>query len=270
MLFFPFSTISFSPSWRIHNPSFQYDISSRTYHASFSTGKAKSNFTVSEFAIKRDEDNAFARNVFSTGYNISAGQYINFEYKLTLGWGSTIISSLPFTGTDPAYTYTVPITSTTYNIPYNRVYYANNYLLLIDQVFDQDNSSLPINVALPLMGDTTYATSFKYAINGSSIYTPATSLTSIDHTNRIFSVTSLYTNIACAKNSGVHNTINTALIVKDGNMHIPSNKFNVTRFAYPLTVYSESTKCIKDHAFQYNAALRYNIISLAYNYTWGE
>lgn len=253
---------------------YQDTLTSKTYYTSFTTTAATSSITVSEFAIKRSPlSGAFARNTFLSSYSILEDQIINFEYKLTVGWGSTTTSRLPITGNNFNYTYTIPITSTTYNIPYDRVYYNNNYLFLLGNIYDE--SYLP-QLSLPNMGDA-YPYFYEWGIKDSatSIYKPIELLSSIDNTTRKVSVTTIYNNITCNSNAGVFDNITTALLVKDADLTSYNYKFNATRFAYPLVVYNDYKTCnlplnTETQVVILSTAPEFNILSLAYTYTWGE
>ena len=250
---------------------YQDTLTSKSYYTSFTTTAATANTTISEFAIKRSPlSGAFARNTFLSSYSILEDQIINFEYKLTVGWGSTTTSRLPITGNNSNYTYTIPITSTTYNIPYDRVYYNNNYLFLLGNIYDE--SYLP-QLSLPNMGDA-YPYFYEWGIKDSatSIYKPTELLSSIDNTTRKVSVTTIYRNIKCNSNAGVFDNITTALLVKDADLTSYNYKFNATRFAYPLVVYNDYYTCnfTETQVKALSTAPEFNILSLAYTYTWGE
>jgi hypothetical protein len=85
--------------------------------------------------------------------------------------------------------------------------------------------------------------------------------------------------ISSADVTGILSPIHTALIVKDGEVDIPSNKFMVTRFKYPLYLYNYSdindtnllpaTNNIPRLAQQYNC-FKKNVMSLCYRYSWRE
>lgn len=253
---------------------YQDTLSSKSYYTSFTSSKSISSFEIKEFAIKKSSNSsqgAFARNTFIESYTITPNQIINFEYKLTVGWGSTTTTSLPITGNDVGYTYTIPITSTTYNIPYDRVFYNNNYLFLISNVYDEFNL---VQTSLPTMGDT-YPYYFDWGINDSttSTYKPTEILSSINNTTRTFNVTTLYKNITCSENAGIFNNITTALLVKDGDITSYNHSFNVTRFAFPLAVYNDFSTCVtplSDQITTISSTPKFNILSLAYTYTWSE
>jgi len=258
---------------------YQDTLTSKSYYTSFTTTTASDDITIAEFAIKKSTSplsGAFARNTFLSSYSISEGQIINFEYKLTVGWGSTTTSLLPITGNSPNYTYTIPITSTTYNIPYDRVYYNNNYLFLLGNIYNE--SYLP-QLSLPNMGDA-YPYFFEWGIKDSStsIYKPIELLSSIDNITKRFSVTTIYSNITCNTNAGIFDNITTALLVKDADLTSYNYKFNATRFAYPLVIYNNYYTCNLPLIVQQQintltptlTAPEFNILSLAYTYTWGE
>lgn len=253
---------------------YQEVISSKSYYVSFTSSKALSSTVIKEFAIKKSNDSsqgAFARNTFVESYAVSPNQIINFEYKLTIGWGSTTTTLLPMTGNSVNYTYTIPVTSTTYNIPYDRVFYNNNSLFLISNVYDESN--VP-QTSLPAMGDA-YPYYFDWGIKDSStsIYSPTEILSSINNTTRTFNVTTLYKNITCSENAGVFNNITTAVLVKDGDITSYNHLFNATRFAFPLAIYSDYYTCdipSQDLTPIFGPTIKFNMLSLAYTYTWSE
>ena len=244
--------------------SYQDTISSKVYIASFSSGKALDNITINEFAIKRTEINSFARNTLTSTYSLCAGQIINFEYKLTVNWSSCSTSNLSVTGNSLGYTYTIPIISKTYNIPYDSLYYNNNVLFLLGNIYNSNGSLLS---CLPGMGDD-YPVFFDWGIDTStfSTYTPNEVSSSIDNILRRYTVNTCYSGIACEPNSEVHSNIKTALLVKDGDITQRTNKFNATQFAFPLTVYNSLVVC--PSTLPSNTS--FNNITLGYSYTWGE
>jgi hypothetical protein len=259
------SATEFKNIYRDIVESYQDTISSKVYIASFSSDKAITDVSMKEFAIKRSADSTgFARNTFTSVYNLSAGQLINFEYKLTVNWSSYLTSNLPVTGNSKTYTYTIPITSTTYNIPYDSLYYKNNVLFLLGNIYNADGS---IYESLPTMG-ADYPLFFDWGIDtpSFSIYPPNEISASIDNITRKYTVSTSYSGIACEPNSEVFSNIKTALLVKDGDLTQQTNKFNATRFAFPLTVYSSIVVC--PSTLPSNTS--YNNITIGYNYTWGE
>lgn len=253
---------------------YQEDPSSKSYYTSFTSSKAISSFEIKEFAIKKSTSStqgAFARNTFIESYSVTPNQIINFEYKLTVKWGSTTTTLLPMTGNSVNYTYTIPVTSTTYNIPYDRVFYNNNYLFLLSNIYDEAN--LP-QASLPIMGDI-YPYYYDWGINDSttSIYSPTEILSSINNTTRTFSVTTLYKNITCISDGGIFNNITTAVLVKDADLTSYNYKFNATKFAFPLVIYNDYYTCALPLSTQTQVLSSYNkfnILSLAYVYTWSE
>jgi hypothetical protein len=245
--------------------SYNDSISSKLYIASFTTKKALSSFNINEFAIKRDTNVAFARNVFPSSYTITTGQYINFEYRLGVLWSATHTGNMQFQGNSTNYTYSLPITSTTYNIPYENVYYKNNYLVLINKIYNSDG--ITINNSLPSSGDN-YPAIFDWGLGSvdRSVYAPVKTLTAIDNVNRLFTVTTCYTGIQVDFDQDNLYYANYALLVKDGDLSQPTNKFNITKFAYPLILFNNNAVCLPSA----ESSNVYNVVEIGYNYTWGE
>ena len=245
--------------------SYNDSISSRLYIASFTTKKALTSFDINEFAIKRDTGIAFARNVFTLPYSITTGQYINFEYRLAVVWSATHTGNMQVEGNTKTYTYSIPITSTTYNIPYENVYYKNNYLILINKIYNSDGTTINSNIPSP--GDN-YPAVFEWGLGNAdrSVYTPKETLTAIDNVNRLFTVTTLYKDIQVDFDQTNLYYANYALLVKDGDITQPTNKFNITKFAYPLIFFNNNTTCLSSVA----SSNVFNVVTIGYNYTWGE
>jgi len=240
----------------------------RTFITNFTTSKSISSYSLNEFAIKRAKDTpAFARNTFQESLVIEPDQYINFEYKLSLSWLNTSSHSLPVTGNNTSYTYNLPVTSTNYNIPYYSVYNPNNYLLLLGDIYNDDNS---ISVDLPSQGEN-YPINFDWGIQQGSYSTfkPIEIYNGINQATKTYNVTTRYENISCPLNSGIFSNIKYALLLYNNDFNIAANKFNITKFAYPLTVYNQSLSCngVTDVA---SGIPRYNNLSIDYNYSWTE
>lgn len=250
---------------------YQDDVASRIYYITFTTSRATSAATINEFAIKRSLSSAFARNTFNTGYDIEIGQYVNFEYKLILNWESLTTSNVSVTGNNSNYIYTVPCITKSYNIPYDRVFYNNNYLALLGDIRDLDaNGNYTITNRLPNMGED-FPIYYDWGIQGelTSVYAPTILSAGIDNPNRRFNVSTKYSNIKCFTNSGIFNNVKNALLVVDGDFTKSSNKFNITQFEYPLTIYSDAYN-YEDGALKINDTYKYNTLSLTYNYSWYE
>lgn len=240
----------------------------RTFITNFTTAKSLSNYSLNEFAIKRAKDTpAFARNTFLETLVIEPGQYINFEYKLSLSWLNTASHSLPITGNNTSYTYNIPVTSINYNIPYYHVYSPNNYLLLLGDIYNTDNT---VSVELPIQG-ADYPVNFDWGIQQGSYSTfkPIEIFNGINQTTKTYNVTTRYENISCPLNSGIFSNIKHALLVHNNDFNIAANKFNITKFAYPLTVYNQSLSC-DGIADVVSDIPRYNNLSIDYNYSWTE
>lgn len=262
----------FTNIFRDVNEIYQEDASNRVYYSTFTTNRATSAVTLNEFAIKRGTNTtAFARNTFSTGYDIKVNQYVNFEYRLTLNWDYTTAASIAVTGNNSTYKYTIPSITKNYNIPYDRVFYNNNYLALLGDIRDLDVAgNYNVTTRLPNMGED-FPLYYDWGIQGdvTSIYTPTTILTSIDNTNKRFNVSTRYSNITCYPNSGVYNNIKNALLVVDGNFNSSTSKFNITQFEYPLAVYNDTFAYIGGNLV-INDTNKYNSLALTYNYSWYE
>ena len=253
---------------------YQYNVSSKTYHATFTTPKVTIPIIIAEFAIKRDSTNAFARNVFSQSYSLQKNQLVNFEYRLTLNWSTVTTTSLPVTGNNTSYTYNIPITSTTYNIPYDRVYYNNNILRIINGIYKTDQTT-DLNYIIPPMGDAYFPGAYSTSLGKNfSDFIPEEIATGIDNVNRKYSVSTQYKLKLGAEtiinNQGVNSNTNALLLVKDGNTNIPTNKFNITYLAYPIILYKEYNKCVSGIGQKEYVTARENTVSLIYNYTWQE
>ena len=239
----------------------------RTFVTNFTTAKSLSSYTLNEFAIKRAKNApAFARNTFLEPIVIEPNQYINFEYKLSLGWPSTSTHSIPITGNNTSYTYSIPVTSVNYNIPYYSVYSPNNYLLLLGDIYNEENC----RVYLPAQGEN-YPKNFVWGIQQQaySTYKPTEIYNGIDQSTKTYNVTTRYENIKCPLNSGVFSNIQYALLLHNNNFNIASNKFNITKFAYPLTVYNQTLSC-DGNTDVVSSLPRYNNLSIDYNYSWSE
>ena len=245
--------------------SYNDSVSSRLYVVSFTTKKAISSFKINEFAVKRDIDYAFARNVFTSPVSILSGQYVNFEYRLSILWGSTYTGSMKLKGNSTSYTYSIPVTSTTYNIPYDGVYYNNNYLALVNKIYANDGITEEDIIPAP---GSNYPINYSWGIGSvdNSVYAPTQAITGIDNKNRLFTVSTRYDNIQCAFDQDNLFYSNYVLLVKDGDLTIPTNKFNITKFAYPLISFNNNVVCLSTTP----SNPVYNLISLGYNYTWSE
>ena len=241
--------------------------STKVYVAGYTSDfTSTSNETIREFCVKTSDGVGFSRNVLPNELVINYGQAVNFEYRLSIGWASTYSIKVPFKTTTQ--TFYVDTTTTTYNIPYDRAYYNNNKLLLLRN-----------NEALPVFGSN-YPASLDYTFNNLyySTFSPTTVVASINNSSRTMSVYDEYV-ISSPETTGILSPVNTALIVKDGNIDIPSNKFMVTRFNYPLYLYNYSNiedtnllpvvNTIPRLSQQYNC-LKRNIMSLCYRYSWRE
>lgn len=247
---------------------FTEKLSTKVYVAGYTSDfTSLSTETIREFSIKTADGRGFSRNVLADEVTVNYGQAVNFEYRLSLGWASTYNIKVPFKNTNS--TFYVDTTTKTYNIPYDRVYYNNNKMLLLKN-----------NDDLPNFGEN-YPTSLDYAFNNLyfSTFNPTTISASIDNTNKTMSVYDEYKDISSADIINTVEPVYTAVIVKDGDINIPSNKFLVTRFNFPILFYNysnvqDTNLLTVNTAFprilnQYNC-LKKNIMSLCYRYSWSE
>jgi hypothetical protein len=247
---------------------FTNQLSTKVYVAGYTSDfTSLSTETIREFSIKTINGNGFARNVLPNEVVVNYGQAVNFEYRLSVGWGSTYNLKVPFKSNTN--TFYVDTTSKTYNIPYDRVYYNNNKLLLLKN-----------NDSLPSFGDN-YPTSIDYTFNNLyfSTFSPATISASINNSTKTMSVYDEYKNISSPDVLNILSPIYTAVLVKDGDINITTNKFLVTRFNYPVYLYNysaiEDTNLLPNNntlprlTAQYQC-LKKNVISLCYRYSWSE
>jgi hypothetical protein len=244
------------------------ELSTKVYVAGYTSDfTSVSTETIREFSVKTNNGTGFSRNVLPSEVVVNFGQAVNFEYRLSLGWASTYNVKVPFKSTTS--TFYVDTTTTTYNIPYDRVYYNNNKLLLLKN-----------NDTLPNFRDN-YPSSLEYAFNNLyfSTFNPVTISASINNSTKTMSVYDEYRDISSEDVLGIIAPVYTALIVKDGDINIPSNKFLATRFNFPIIFYNYSNiedtnllpvnNVIPRITNQYNC-LKKNIMSLCYRYSWSE
>jgi len=247
---------------------FTDQLSTKVYVAGYTSDfTSLSTETIREFSVKTLNGKGFARNVLTNEVVVNYGQAVNFEYRLSVGWGSTYSVKVPFKSNTN--TFYVDTTTKTYNIPYDRVYYSNNKLLLLKN-----------NDTLPAFGEN-YPTSIDYTFNNLyfSTFTPTTIAASINNTTKTMSVYDEYKNISSPDILNILSPIYTAVVVKDGDINTPTNKFLMTRFNYPIYLYNYSdieetnllpiNNTVPRLAAQYQC-LKKNIISLCYRYAWSE
>lgn len=246
---------------------FTENLSTKVYVCVFGTTPATSaTETIQEFAIKTKDGIAFARNTLQTPVTINYSQSLNFEYRLSTNWYSLLTVTTPFRSAT-GLTFFIPTTSVTYNTPYDRTYYNNNKLILLKN-----------NEQLPSFGEN-YPAILRYAFN-SKIYSTFSSTvlsSAIDNVERAMNVFEEYQNITCPENYGIANDINSALLVKDGDVEIPSNKFQITKFKFPLSLYdykdiTDINVLPKSPYFSDTTygCYKKNILSLCYRYAWKE
>lgn len=240
---------------------FKASDTSRVYHAYYTSIKAPYDIMVREFAVKRNQTSvAFARNVFAQSYEIKKGQHVNFQYRLKVNWNSTVSTKTLSLSAGTGSTFTVPITSTTYNIPHNRAYYNDNKLVLANTA-----NSVIDNSTLPVFGSIHPGSIYSFAINTNkqrSIINP-TEISRGHGEGRTYSVSTVYSNITSRTNNTAINFINNAYLVRDGALEVPTNWFHLTRFAFPIIVYNEIGVCLSANVASANG------LSLTYKYTWG-
>lgn len=245
-------------------------LSTKVYIAGFSSEiSTASTETLSEFSIKSINGVGFSRNVFPSSVTVNYGQGVNFEYRLSVGWNTSKNVVVPFkTRSGNSFsTFYIPTTSASFNIPYDRVYYSNNKLILLK------------NSSLPKFGDN-ISSELIFGLNNKyfSTFSPTVVSSVIDHTTKQMNVFEEYQNITAPDLTGVVDDINIALLVKDGETSIPSNNFLATKFAYPLVVYNynsvEDINIIPLNSSGTNISLydrfKQNVISLCYRYAWTE
>lgn len=199
--------------------------STRIYYRAYTTLPATSETTIREFAIKRAPgSNAFARNTFDPT-NIKKGQYVIFQYRLRADWSSQSKYNLRVQ-TASNNTYTIPVTGTPYQIPYDRTYYNNNQLVILQ-------SSEPI----PSFG-ATYPTNILYGVQNrpNSLFKPTELGYSINHVTRTVSVSTCYNNVSAGP-IGIHSNINCLLLSKDGST-LQQDNFFVTNLKFPIVLYN--------------------------------
>jgi hypothetical protein len=124
------------------------------------------------------------------------------------------------------YNYYIPIDSSTYQIPYDRVYYNNNILVLSQTEED-----------IPQFGDTfpiVYAYGITNQVNSS--FKPVELGYSIDHTTKTVSVSTSYNNIS-AGSPGIYKNIRCIYLSKDGQLGT-TNNFFVSKFRFPIAIYN--------------------------------
>lgn len=246
-----------------------YAISSnKVYVANFvSNNTSQETEILREFAIKDKFGTGFSRNVLSTPLEVNFNQSINFEYRLGTEWYSQYDVVVPFK-TASGSTFYVSTTSTTFNIPYDRVYYNNNKLVLLRN-----------NEPLPQFGQN-YPLAPRYAFNSLtfSTFSPTVVSAIIDNSNRWVTIYENYNNLTAPQAFGIVSDVHTALIVADGKITNCPSKFLATKFKFPLSFYNYSNLQNLNilpvngdaiYISDYNCYTK-NVMSLCYRYTWKE
>jgi hypothetical protein len=201
------------------------DTSTRVYYRSFTSLPSTLDTTIREFAIKRSlTGNSFARNTMIP-LNIKAGQYVVFFYRLKVNWSSLLRYNLRVNTADN-YTYSVPVTGTIYQIPYERTYYNNNQLVLSQTVED-----------IPSFGSV-FPTVIAYGVQNkvNSSFNPVELGYSIDHNTKSVTVSTAYHNVSAAA-IGIYKNISNIYLSKDGLVS-NTNNFFTTKFKFPLSLYN--------------------------------
>ena len=240
-------------------------LSSKVYTAVYSTVSASQNISLNEFAIKPAlSSKAFARNTFSSTINVLMGDILEFTYKIKLNWYNTTASTAKIS-TGDGYTYSIPLTTYTYNIPvYDRPYYNKNYLVLTTNNEPITAISEPWPIHLKVGIGTPSKSSFPPTEVGYSI----------DHTTKSVTVSTVYAGVQ-SNITGVYRDIGTFLIIPDNSLEV-DRRFTATRFAVPFVFYNISNlyynlSGISNDSTSPRAsdALR-NRYNFNYNYTWRE
>lgn len=242
-------------------------LTSKAYVSVFATDpNSLQSETIREFAIKTADGVPFARNVLSTPIPLNYAQSINFEYKLSTSWYSKYEISIPFK-TSKGSTFFIPSTSVTYNAPYDGCYYNNNilYLLRNTDILPEYGAVWPANL------------SFAFNSELFASFKPTTLSAYIDNSQRWMTVIDEYAGVQAPDNYGAEFNINTALLVKDGNINVANNRFLATRFKYPLSLYDLNNISVLADALQMYSlytpldnCFKKNLLSLVYRYTWSE
>jgi hypothetical protein len=248
--------------------SYTSNLSSRIYYANFVTAPSPIQHTIREFAVKSSPlSSAFARNVFSDPITVDINSYLIFEYRLKLDRYSISNSDLRF-NTNDGYTYSVPVTTASLDIPYNEVYKTKNQLLLLR------NTS-----AFSRFGDG-WPESPSYAIANRQYSLFDSFETGRGHTNtRAYTVSTVFANISSTP-LGLFNEINTIAIVRDPgqkyNTEFPREIFTAMRVEFPLALYNFATDYFDISGTTFTRSVEIgekstaNAFNLCINYTWSE
>ena len=214
--------------------------------------------SVNEFCVKSTNQTGFARAVLSEPVEIRLGQNINFEYRVSVDHTSLQEASVEFTTPNNSSFY-IPITSKTFNIPNDETDASRVGRLVDDYILELSENTDTI----PEFGDQypSEGQTVAYGIESSptrSRFAPSVVYSGLDDTTKQYSVITQYSNISASNNSGIFSNINSALLTYN------TNAFNITRFAFPITVYNTT---LFTTATSINAG---NLITLYYSYAWGE
>lgn len=232
------------------------DKTTQVYYATFSTDAASySRETLNEFCIKTLNKTGFSRTVFPVPVEINIGQNINFEYRVSVNYANDHQTNAEFVTYDGSSFY-IPVTSKVYNLP-NFDADVNKVGKLVDRY---PLYLLQNNDELPEFG-TSYPTERIYGVNNSlrdSVFYPSVVYSALDNTTKRYSVVTEYDNLSAPLNTGIFNNINSALLVYN------DIGFNVTRFAFPITLYN-TTLYVNNTSINSS-----NLVALYYGYTWGE
>ena len=240
-------------------------LSSKVYKATFSTISASQDISLQEFAIKPAlSSNAFARNTFGSAIDVLMGDILEFTYKIKLNWYNTTASTAKI-NTGDGYTYSIPLTTYTYNIPvYDRPYYNKNYLVLTTNNDPITAIGAPWPVQLKVGISTPSKSSF-----------PPTEIGySINHSTKSVTVSTVYTGVQ-SNVTGIYRDISTFLIIPDNSLEL-DHRFTATRFAVPFVFYNISnlyynlTGISNDTTSPFAGTFLRNRYNFNYNYTWRE
>ena len=248
--------------------SYTSNVSSRVYYANFVTLPSPITHTIREFAIKASPlSGAFARNVFKEPIIVDANSYLIFEYRLKLSRYNNLTTNLKF-NTGDGYTYTVPVTTSALNIPYNEVYKTNNQLLLLrnNTPFTEFGSNWPKSPSYAV-GNKQYSLFDSVELGRS-------------HSNtRSYTVSTAFINIS-SKPIGLFNEINTLVITRDMSKNygaeFPYEFITATRLEFPLSLYNFVTDYFDISGTTFTRSVEigkdsnYNAFNFFFNYTWSE
>ena len=224
----PISNIAFRGINAALQDTYIEDLSAQVYYSRFQTPTTNIAATLNEFCIRNDSE-GFSRNVFDTEIVIEPNQYVVFEYRLRASRYASLDSTIPFTTYD-RYTFTVPVSSIIYNIPYPEIYKPGSILILASN-----------KESLPEFGKQ-WPLSIEYALGRkiSSTFSSQEIGRGLDNDTRTYTVSTIFANIS-ASTPGVFNAINSLILSRaedDYNTILnPFEEFMVTKLKFPLTLY---------------------------------